>query len=297
MPNYKITYKLVNDNDLLTAEQRSVVGAGDAKNIFLSKNPDAIVKKVEEINDLPSWGNSYIGKAAKFGAGKISNKIEERNNRTPEEIAYKAEQNRLAQEKLDAENAEFFRNAGSFLKKYWWTVIIAVGLIYGLIYLNKHKTKSSETSVTTNDIVEPTTNNVVPPANSENNSQEETTEETHNLATNDANGFSTLEISNIKGEYVGNFGKDELTINIEDLDLDGGNVTGYDLVKENKRVLKGSATKTNNPEEIKLKLSEPGDDKWDGVFDFVLNIENNVINGSWKSNNGKSTKEFTLNKK
>lgn len=297
MPNYKITYKLGNDNNLLTAEQRSVVGSGDAKNIFLSKNPDAIVKKVEEINDLPSWGNSYIGKAAKFGAGKIAQKAEERNNKTPEEIAYKEEQKRLAQEKLDAENAEFFRKAGIFLKKYWWTVIIAVGLIYGLIYLNKHKTKSSETTVTTNEIVEPKTNNAVPPVNSENNSQEAATEETHNLATDNSNGFSSLDISNIKGEYVGTFGKDELTINIEDLDLDGGNVAGYDLVKDNKRALKGSATKTNNPEEIKFALSEPGDDKWDGVFEFILNTSTNTINGNWKSNNGKSNKEFSLNKK
>lgn len=294
-----------NNKDIVIRMLNSKYGGFDGKfmeDVFPHSIKVTRIKSQEETSkeakrdELPSWGNSYIGKAAKFGAGKISEKIEERNNRTPEEIAYKEEQDRIQREKVAAQDAEFIKNAGVFFKKYWWTVIIAVGLVYGLIYLNKHKTKSSAAPISTTEITEPATSNEIIPANSENSSQV-VTEETHNLATNDANGFSTLDVSNIKGEYAGTFGKDVLTINIEDLDLDGGNVIGYNLVKENKRTLKGNATKTNNPDEIKLTLSEPGDDKWDGVFEFVLNTLNNTAIGQWKSNNGKSTKEFNLNKK
>lgn len=94
---------------------------------------------------------------------------------------------------------------------------------------------------------------------------------------------------NFIGNWSGDFGKDKLIINIESID-EAGNVKGYDEVKGNKRTLTG--TKTENT----FTLNEPGDDKWDGVFTFEFNQTTKTLSGVWKSNNGKSTKNFTLNK-
>ena len=92
---------------------------------------------------------------------------------------------------------------------------------------------------------------------------------------------------NTIGIWTGAFGKDQLTINIESIDANG-TVKGYDEVKGNKRNLTG--TKTGNT----FTLNEPGDDKWDGVFTFSFDKNTNKLTGEWKSNNGKSKKNFEL---
>ncbi len=96
--------------------------------------------------------------------------------------------------------------------------------------------------------------------------------------------------SEITGLWTGSFGKDQLTINIETIGNDG-NVKGYDEVKGNKRNLTG--TKTGNS----FTLNEPGDDKWDGVFTFNFDKNTSKLKGEWKSNNGKSKKNFELTRK
>ncbi len=90
------------------------------------------------------------------------------------------------------------------------------------------------------------------------------------------------------GEWKGAFGNDQLLINIESIN-DDGSVTGFNVVKNNRRALTG--LKNDN----EFELREPGDDKWDGVFKFT--ISNNEATGTWTANNGKSTKSFTLTKK
>ena len=89
------------------------------------------------------------------------------------------------------------------------------------------------------------------------------------------------------GEWKGAFGNDQLLINIESIN-DDGSVTGFNIVKNNKRALTG----VKNGDEFELK--EPGDDKWDGVFKFT--ITENTATGTWTANNGKSTKQFSLTK-
>lgn len=97
----------------------------------------------------------------------------------------------------------------------------------------------------------------------------------------------TINYSNLIGEWKGSFGNDELIINIESITEDGS-VTGYNIVKNNKRPLTG----VRNGDRFELK--EPGDAKWDGVFSFTTSGNN--ATGIWKSNNGKLSKEFSLTK-
>jgi hypothetical protein len=127
------------------------------------------------------------------------------------------------------------------------------------------------------------------------------------------------EASKIKSEYKFLLGKwngslrnKTLTIVIED--IDGNTVSGYNIAGTNKRPLTGRIYPDDQdrggPEPplsvYKLVLSEPGDDKWDGVFTLYLekyeeeNLDGGGYNylgsGSWKSNNGKLSGDIELRK-
>lgn len=87
------------------------------------------------------------------------------------------------------------------------------------------------------------------------------------------------------GNWKGKFGKDELLIHIESIN-DDGSVTGYNVVKNNKRELTGTTTGNE------FELNEPGDQEWDGTFKLMF--DDNKLRGIWISNNGKSEKQFEL---
>lgn len=129
--------------------------------------------------------------------------------------------------------------------------------------------------------------------NQQNQVNQVTTKEGSNNAVEKSEQPIATTSENISDDFIGNwsgdFGKDKLTIRIESID-ESGNVNGFDEVKGNRRTLTG--TKTENT----FTLNEPGDDKWDGVFTFEFNQTSKTFIGEWKSNNGKSTKQFTLNK-
>lgn len=91
-----------------------------------------------------------------------------------------------------------------------------------------------------------------------------------------------------RGSWTGSLGSSEILLVIEEITPDG-RVTGYDSVDANQRALKGIIKNGNN-----FILHEPGNEDWDGVFDFT--IENNQAVGIWKSNNGKLGRKFTLSK-
>lgn len=124
--------------------------------------------------------------------------------------------------------------------------------------------------------------------------------------------------SKIKGEYKyligkwkGSLGNKNLTIVIEE--IDGNTVKGYNITGSNKRKLTGRIYpddsdgkyegQFSNDKIFKLVLSEPGDDKWDGVFNayFYTGIGEGdgrfyFGQGSWKANNGKLTNELSVSK-
>jgi hypothetical protein len=114
------------------------------------------------------------------------------------------------------------------------------------------------------------------------------------------------------GKWKGKLRDKNLTIVIEN--IDGKTVTGYNIAGSNKRALKGMIY----PDErdrggecldciiYKLVLSEPGDDKWDGVFTVYfekyeeVNIDGGGFtysgSGKWKSNDGKLSGDIELSK-
>lgn len=98
------------------------------------------------------------------------------------------------------------------------------------------------------------------------------------------------------GEYVGRFGKNNtliLSINY----ISGKNVSGYNVVKGKRRNVKGFLSEENN--QYKFELNEPGSDATDGSFVFYINPESFIAEGVWTPNNTSSlsSKEFKLEKR
>ena len=114
------------------------------------------------------------------------------------------------------------------------------------------------------------------------------------------------------GKWKGKLRDKNLTIVIEN--IDGKTVTGYNIAGSNKRALKGMIYPEDRDRGgdcfdctvYKLVLSEPGDDKWDGVFTVYfekyeeVNIDGGGFtysgSGKWKSNNGKLSGDLELSK-
>ena len=118
------------------------------------------------------------------------------------------------------------------------------------------------------------------------------------------------------GEWKGTLRNKNLVLVIES--IKGNNVIGYNIVGNNKRSLKGKIFEHDSGGECKgdgmsfrLVLSEPGDDKWDGMFKLVFqscpdhDTNGEIIEGGsifysgvgvWKSNNGKLSGDISLSK-
>jgi YARHG domain len=92
------------------------------------------------------------------------------------------------------------------------------------------------------------------------------------------------------GSWVGEFIAEEYDkngayvpnnkINILLKSISGENVTGISIVAGNLRNLKGQISNENG--ELAFILHEPGDNKYDGTFDFKL--KNDTLVGSWMAN-------------
>ena len=122
----------------------------------------------------------------------------------------------------------------------------------------------------------------------ENNEKDEANEESRIEADESLIGIGTI----IKGEWIGDFEGNQLTIVIDE--ADNNQLRGYNIVKGNKRDVSGTIER--NGEVFSVELEEPGDDKWDGIFYTEFNLKKILLSGTWKSNNGKLTKHFNLQK-
>ena len=101
--------------------------------------------------------------------------------------------------------------------------------------------------------------------------------------------------TNLKGAYTGYFADGEITLWISSIDFKTGEVSGKNLFKGNERMLLGKV------EFIKdfalFILKEPGDQEYDGVFEFkILQSDPERLDGYWRSNNGKLDREYVLYK-
>ena len=97
--------------------------------------------------------------------------------------------------------------------------------------------------------------------------------------------------SGIEGFYTGSFTATEYDENKEVID---NNITicidsvrkekiyGHSVVAGNNRPFKGSYKKEGKNWEV--TASEPGQEKWDGSFYFVINAKEKMLKGTWKSN-------------
>ncbi len=100
---------------------------------------------------------------------------------------------------------------------------------------------------------------------------------------------------NIIGKWGGKFGKNTLELVISEINEDM--IKGYNIVKNNRRNVKGNYTLYKDKNLIQATLKEPGDHKYDGVFEVKFDLKNNNASGSWKINKGTSKKVFDLIKK
>jgi hypothetical protein len=100
--------------------------------------------------------------------------------------------------------------------------------------------------------------------------------------------------NNILGMYVGAFGKN--MINIMLYKMENGITEGYSVCAGNFRKLNGTY-KRGGEGIYELKLDEPGDDQYDGSFEFTTNGDD--LSGKWTpfKTEGNSAKTYTLTKK
>ena len=93
------------------------------------------------------------------------------------------------------------------------------------------------------------------------------------------------------GTYVGEFGKQKITISLDR--VIGDTVTGYSIVAGNERAFSGSWTGKGGNYTVVAK--EPGDHKADGAFQFTWFRKTNSLVGEWAPNDAKiGIRKFNL---
>lgn len=99
----------------------------------------------------------------------------------------------------------------------------------------------------------------------------------------------------LEGNYRGKIGGFTLLIGINY--VSGKNISGYNIVRGNRRNIKGTVVQEGNV--FKLEMKEPGNDKYDGTFKLTIDPKNNTGNGTWEPNDPKisSALNVTLEKK
>jgi hypothetical protein len=77
--------------------------------------------------------------------------------------------------------------------------------------------------------------------------------------------------------------KNKISISIDS--IGGGKVKGHSVVAGNDRPFRGTYEEKSGI--YLIKAAEPGDDKYDGVFNFTLYPEKSMLKGTWEANNKK----------
>jgi hypothetical protein len=99
-------------------------------------------------------------------------------------------------------------------------------------------------------------------------------------------------VKSIVGSWNGTLGGKNIVLTItENKD---GVVKGFNILEGNKRPLTGKSE--DSGENYSLELKEPGDDKYDGVFNFEINKSTNKAEGKWKAYKGNAQFPFNFQK-
>lgn len=98
----------------------------------------------------------------------------------------------------------------------------------------------------------------------------------------------------ILGTYKGDFGGSPIYITINY--CSGNKIAGYNTHKGLRRNVSG--TITDKGSKLDIRLSEPGDHEFDGIFSLVMDTSLTTASGSWKPANNKSltAKQLTITK-
>jgi hypothetical protein len=180
--------------------------------------------------------------------------------------------------------------------------IIATALIAGTMFScgNQNQTPAAAAPA-------PAPNSDAPESKTESVTNAESSTKTESKASAKINPYYTF----LLGTWKGNLRDKKLTIVIEN--INGDEVTGYNIAGSNKRPITGVILPDDrNPEGecafYKLILKEPGDDQWDGFFtiyfsncvDWDENHENETFSrngsGEWKAFSGKLSGDVHVSK-
>ncbi len=83
------------------------------------------------------------------------------------------------------------------------------------------------------------------------------------------------------GEYTAWDFENKINISIDE--INGDSVMGHSVVAGNNRPFKGKIIRDHSA--FSFSVKEPGNDKYDGSFEFGINKTDSVLKGTWKANN------------
>jgi hypothetical protein len=101
------------------------------------------------------------------------------------------------------------------------------------------------------------------------------------------------DVTAFKGMYLGYFGNSPIEIALEMVGENGA-VTGYSLHKGLKRPLNGTWAILDGTSKVKFILNEPGDNKFDGHFDLMIDAETFEGGGTWVPKQGSGLGEVAV---
>jgi len=97
-------------------------------------------------------------------------------------------------------------------------------------------------------------------------------------------------VNKLEGTYTGNFDQGYITIVLNY--ISGKNVSGYNLHKGIRRNINGSLQQQG--ESFTFTLKEPGDNPFDGTFEFTIDTTKFSMNGRWIPNDSSKTRSKTF---
>ncbi len=97
------------------------------------------------------------------------------------------------------------------------------------------------------------------------------------------------------GEYIGGFGNSTIVVSVNY--INGENASGYNIIKGNRRNIKGKAH--NKGAYYEFDLHEPGGDPFDGNFKFKIDTATRTLKGTWHPFDSTKVKHksYTLTKR
>lgn len=113
------------------------------------------------------------------------------------------------------------------------------------------------------------------------------------LAKNREEKKGTL-VEKLLGHWTGDFGKNKINVTLVEINEVDFSVSGYSVCAGNFRPLKGTYSKVGAVYDF--VLSEPGDDPYDGKFEFTINPERQTMFGEWTpfKQEGNTAKKYEL---